>query len=345
MVAVPAPSGIFGDSQKCRHMIFSGAHVVRPKTIRVFRDATVLGWRLLGTPDGVYWSGLTESVSNLSQLSENLHEGVVFSDDRLHFYAAPDSFSREYDGVSLFLGHLEPGNHGSFLFRLLPRILFVLERGLSFDLLVVPQRTEGLLELLDFLGIECLVLSVREVAGCRFKKVVAVDDFDPEGVFSSGCVRRIERLAGAVSARIRSNRKAIYVSRQLQARSRPKYRPLMNEAEVEGVVRAHGFSPVFPETMPLMRQVALFAQAERIVGPSGSGMLGAMFARKGVPVLDLESFTYTVRQHGKIYGSTGKAYAFAFGAALGEDGPEVFRPWAIDLKVVSEALELGFGNR
>lgn len=71
-------------------------------------------------------------------------------------------------------------------------------------------------------------------------------------------------------------------------------------------------------------------------------MMNSAFAPSGTKVLDMEFFAYTVRQHAKVYATTGKQFGFAFGEAVSTEGPELFRAWRIDQSVVISTLaELG----
>ncbi len=93
----------------------------------------------------------------------------------------------------------------------------------------------------------------------------------------------------------------------------PRYGQLRNDLEIEQLARQRGCTVIYPATLPLADQIALFGRARREVGPSGSGMLNTMFAPEGAHVADMESFHVTVRQRARIYASTGKVYGFAFG--------------------------------
>ena len=87
---------------------------------------------------------------------------------------------------------------------------------------------------------------------------------------------------------------------------------MRNEDQVEQLLERSGFEIVYPETLGFQDQIRTFAKAECIVGPSGSGMFNAALAPAGCRVLDVETFTYTVAQHGMLYASCGHPYAFLF---------------------------------
>jgi capsular polysaccharide biosynthesis protein len=259
------------------------------------------------------------------------HYGMIVTESqpdeyRCHFIGRPDP--GQIDADALFLHDPEPGNYGSFLFRQLPQMVFAQQSCHDFDCYVVPHRSGWFREALYLLGLpELPVYALREVCGERFRSVAFANEFDAEGLL---CAPILDRLR-AIARRCKQNSPAqLYVSRRLSTISRPWYRPLTNESGIEAQATRCGLTPVCPETWSLTRQIGVFAAATKIAGPSGSGMLNALFAEPGCKVLDLESFQVTVRQHANLYASTGKDYAFLFGSYAGGDGPPATRPWSVD---------------
>lgn len=91
------------------------------------------------------------------------------------------------------------------------------------------------------------------------------------------------RLAAAARAAAgQAAGRDIYVSRRDSA-----LRPLRNEPAVEALCTAHGYTPVTLTGMPVLKQVALFAGARRIVAPHGAGLANILFCRPGAKVLEL----------------------------------------------------------
>ena len=151
------------------------------------------------------------------------------------------------------------------------------------------------------------------------------------------------RLQGSGSGANRSE--TVYVSRSLSRLRAPRYRQLQNELDIEQQARQRGCAVVYPEILPLANQIDLFGRAHRIVGPSGSGMLNAMFAPEGARVLDFELFHVTVRQHAKIYSSTGKVYGFCFGTFDSRDQREnTIRDWSVAPQVIGAGLDWLFAT-
>jgi capsular polysaccharide biosynthesis protein len=61
-------------------------------------------------------------------------------------------------------------------------------------------------------------------------------------------------------------------------------RTLSNEAELAGIAETYGFSLIHPERSSFPEQIGLFAQAEFILGQTGSAMHNALFAPPGATI-------------------------------------------------------------
>lgn len=342
-VHILAPFAVGGDAGWMQPQIAGGRVTVPSKRLRRFFDCRPIGWRTLSTSSGIYWSDAGQNDLDLARLTKSNDDGLVPFDGDL--YAVGSRFPEvRISGEGLFIPHLEPGNHGSFIFRALPKLLFALACDLRFDYIVTPHRYEQFDSVMLLLGRDPVPqYTCRELIGTQLSALTAIDDFDAEGAFDKQTSARLSDLAQRARATTKATfPRRIFVSRELQRGFRPNYRPLLGESDLVAALRALQITPVFPETLSFVHQLACFASADCIVGPSGSGMLNSAFAAAGTKVLDLEFFAYTVRQHAKIYSSTGKHFGFAFGQAAGTDGPELFRSWRIsDDLVVATLAELG----
>ncbi|MBD2461577.1 DUF563 domain-containing protein [Oscillatoria sp. FACHB-1407] len=101
-----------------------------------------------------------------------------------------------------------------------------------------------------------------------------------------------------LSAQNASTPRRIYISR-----SNARYRRVLNEAEVIPMLRSHGFVAVTLESLSLVEQITLFANAEAIVAPHGSGLTNITFCQPNTSVIELVSPNYirpyywTMSQH------------------------------------------------
>lgn len=321
--------------------IFNVAH----KCIRSFKEAKIIGWRSIITKSGFYTSSSSFKESNLSRITSTLEDGYIPISENKIFYASSDFEPLAFHGIGLFLTYLEPGNHGSFLFRALPKLLYAINSGVAFDFIVVPDKSSALISILTLYGLQALpIFTCREAVNITFESLVVIDDFENGGCLDAKSFNRLQDISRLILSRFSNQAKEkfikIYISRSLQRGFRPKYRPLVNELELEATMRKLGFEIIYPELLEFSCQIKLFANAEMIVGPSGSGMLNSIFSKPNSYVIDLESFTYTIRQHAMLYGSSLKKYGFVFGDYVtGDVSSEMVRSWRINIDAVAEGIE------
>jgi len=341
------PARIFGTpaDERCLQGVPTRSVVTPPLRMSAVSGGSVLGWAAIMDEDGcLYAPGPIDDPGALEKYkpkNDKNYDGFALEsagDKLLAIYCGrPDPI--RHSGTALFIPFIEQGNYGSFLIRALPKLLFVKEFLPAFDYYVVPERTPWLLEAFSLLKLpEKPVLSIREVSGDQFHRLLFVTDPEVEGFQSKSMRRRLVAFADEVAEPPADRSELLFLSRALNSVARPWYRPLRNEIEVERVAGRAGFHPFWPETLSLRAQVSLLHRAKGVMGPSGSGMLNAVFVEGGARLVDLESFHWTVRQHAKVYASSGIEYAFLFGAI--EDGQESIhlRPWSVDTKVLGDVL-------
>lgn len=95
-----------------------------------------------------------------------------------------------------------------------------------------------------------------------------------------GCQWLRQRVLG--DGELERKQRRIYITRRRALRRR-----VLNESELEPVLREHGFEIVEAERLGFHDQIRLFGQAEAIVGPHGAGLTNIMFAPPGCKVMEL----------------------------------------------------------
>ena len=130
--------------------------------------------------------------------------------------------------------------------------------------------------------------------------------------------------------------KRIYVDRSGGANRR-----LLNETEVISALAARGFVSIRMETLEPLAQVGLFAQADCIVAPHGSGLAHLVHARPGTRVLELHAahwVNWCFRRHAA---ALGLRYDAVVGPpAGGDEGAHVnTRPWMVSVTHMLAALD------
>jgi capsular polysaccharide biosynthesis protein len=76
--------------------------------------------------------------------------------------------------------------------------------------------------------------------------------------------------------------KRVFISRKDST-----HRIMLNEDEVFSLFEQHGFKSYVLGQMSFLEQVALFAQAEIIIGAHGSGLANLIFAKPGTQVIEI----------------------------------------------------------
>ncbi|NHN84899.1 DUF563 domain-containing protein [Acetobacter musti] len=98
-------------------------------------------------------------------------------------------------------------------------------------------------------------------------------------------------------------------------------RRLYGIVEAEEIARAHDFTIVRPEELPISEQIALFRGAREIVGPYGSALHSSIFSRPGAKVAAIHAQlpqTFDVLQSG-ISERIGQITGYIFGKSVPDD--------------------------
>lgn len=90
--------------------------------------------------------------------------------------------------------------------------------------------------------------------------------------FAMRLVRERARTAALCASRWKARQPKIYVRR------RSRIRAVHNVEEIEEILRSEGFEFIDTETMSFDEQVATFAQAKVIIGPTGAALANILFA-------------------------------------------------------------------
>ncbi|MBD2088471.1 DUF563 domain-containing protein [Microcoleus sp. FACHB-1515] len=141
-------------------------------------------------------------------------------------------------------------------------------------------------ETLAALGISAAkVLSSDRHPHIQAETLIAPSFVSPLGWASADALNFLRQHLPIAAAKNWPSR--IYISRQSA-----RYRRVLNEEAVLDVLRPAGFVAVSLESLSVAEQVSLFAQAEAIVAPHGSGLTNLAFCRPQTAVIELFSPDY-----------------------------------------------------
>ncbi|NEQ41062.1 MAG: DUF563 domain-containing protein [Okeania sp. SIO3I5] len=96
-------------------------------------------------------------------------------------------------------------------------------------------------------------------------------------------------------------------------RNKAKHRRVINEEEIVDLLSQYGFITIELETLSVVEQVRLFANAKVIVSPHGSGLTNIMFCQPGTTVIELVSPNYIRHYYWVISQQLGLKYYYLMG--------------------------------
>jgi capsular polysaccharide biosynthesis protein len=121
-------------------------------------------------------------------------------------------------------------------------------------------------------------------------------------------------------------------------------RIMRNEEELIARLGSIGFEAIEPEQMSMREQIAAFASASIVVGPSGSGMFNTIFCHPGTKIIDLQSESQWIYSYTGMYASLGLRYGIFVGKAETPDGQPVHRPWQVNIEALMVRLRTFLAN-
>lgn len=313
---LPETAAVFGVNADTRARAYRAMAGKPLHRVGVFRVAggQIVGRGLVATRGGVLLAGAAITATPGTFSLYPWGALLTCRQDGCLVPKRPGMVRRRIDGPAI-LG-ICPGYliYGHILVDWLPRIL--LAAGLTGpDVpVIVPAALPGYArELLAMLGID----PGRLIAVDETREIVSVDELIVGGQVRAashwwpGAARLLRPLLGQAEAGADLPRR-FYVTRGQVSNQR---RRLLNRDAVDAALHRRGFQPVAPETLPLARQLALFARAECVVGESGSGLHNSVFGTPGLRVGVLQADTLGSFLQASLCGALDQPVAFAFGAS------------------------------
>ncbi len=340
IVEFEAPKFIRGEpfDEKCLIGVKAKKKLL-PKVVLVKVDnVKIVGRTLLMYQNKTLFDVNSSTEAMYLNKNKNGHFGsLLFEDDNELKLLIRKPYDIDFlSGIGFFVSGIEPGNYGSFLLRFMCQLMLLEKSGLNITYLVVPEKKVWLMEALQYLNLNYInIYTHDDLCGCTHQQLYYFEGTENEGIFhpeiANMFLKFAEKLQEKNNLEIQYNK--LYVSRRFSTCKRPNYRPLLHEKQIEKFMKSKGYTIIYPETMSFEMQVVIFNLAKIIVGPSGSGMLNSVFSKPGTLIIDMESFTHTVRQHFNIYSSTNKKNGFLFGT-LKDSSKTIYSPWEIDLDLL-----------
>lgn len=332
----PAATGLFDG-------LGADTYVSPPAFLTAFQRPTLFGYRALAW-DGRFCTDAAGTASaETGRFLDGLSSPDPFPNEDTGLTAAPGGGfdlpcgsrrQRHHAGTAVVLCSHEPSNYGSFLFRVLPKLHAVRAHGLGHLPVVVWAHNPAFLELLRLAGVPpSQVIQHDTGAFVTFDRVIAPSLRNPHAYLDSESHAFFQDMARDNGGTGGGRR--LYVSRLGQGRRSVSTRLMLNEAEVAAAMAGLGFEVIEPEQLSPAEQIAAFASADIVVGPSGSGMFNVVFCRPGTKVLDIESEPNWIYAHTGLFASCKARYGLFVAAVDPADPAPVHKRFSVDVPALT----------
>lgn len=172
--------------------------------------------------------------------------------------------------------------HFHWFMEVLPKLMLIEESASEFVLLLpdTPYVRKIGVESLELLGIRFADIAwMRENEFYKAPDLYYITRIAAPGQVNDDLMKELNR-------RFRGDRstgkKRYYISR-----SDARIRKLLNEEELEPILKAYGFETVRPEHVSLREQIDMFAECETLIGIHGAGLTNCLFMPAGGNVVEL----------------------------------------------------------
>jgi capsular polysaccharide biosynthesis protein len=240
---------------------------------------------------------------------------------------------------TMLLSSNEPGNYGSFLFRILPKIIS--RRYLAKDCkILVSLPYKSMRRLLEICGIgESDVILHDPRKAYQLDRVIVPSVRNPHAFLDEVTVGLFDEIRTRVASATGSRCDLLFVSRRNLSSTKAGYRAMENEAELETCLEQLGFKTIHPETMSADEQVAAFASASLVVGQSGGAMFNVAFCRPGTIVIDIESEPHWIHAHMSYFSSLNLRYVIFEAKPLPRDERGIHRSFRVNVPALKAMLQ------
>lgn len=230
----------------------------------------------------------------------------------------------------------EPSNWGSFIFRIIPKL--VLLKTMGCKKILVYCRHESQREAIRSIGFDDDSIITHHPS---VEYVLEGGAYYPMALHLSGYLTTFARVALSTFPRAQSSRfgKLIYVSRGSSSKRR-----CVNEDEITAMLTKYGFSIMYPGELSFSEQVEVFSAARFVIGPSGAAMFNVAFCQAGTTIIDIESQPWWKYAHCNFFSSLRLDYGIFWGTPIekGNHAPFMVDVDALERRVQQCIIDINF---
>lgn len=244
---------------------------------------------------------------------------------------------RHIPGTTVVLCSHEPSNYGSFLFRVLPKLNTLKLLGLNDLPMLVWAWPAPFRRLLGLLGVPESQLIQHDLGTItRLDRALVPSLRNPHAFLDHETHAMMQALADRCFCPTSGRR--LYISRLRHSKASGSTRMMVNEEQLATALARLNFEVIEPERLSTEEQIATFASADMIVGPSGSGMFNVVFCRPGTKVIDIESEPHWIYAHTGLFASCQLRYGLFVGQSDPTDERPVHRRWTVDIEALIDRV-------
>lgn len=336
----PSGSGIFAGL---------GAATYRspPVVVSAYDDARLVGYRTVVSGGGfrddeVLVDGAPAVAAFLDKIGQrdafaNEQTGLRRGADGAFVLQGGGRAERHLPGTTVVLCSHEPSNYGSLLFRVLPKLHTLGQLGLLDLPMIAWSWLEPFKRLLHIAGVAPGRLIQHDLdLITRLDRAIVPNVRNPHAYLDAESHAFMQGLADRFDHPPFGRR--LYISRLRHGKVSGSTRVMLNEDVLAARLADLNFEVIEPERLGVEEQIAAFASADMVVGPSGSAMFNTVFCRPGTKVVDIESEPNWIYAHAGLFASCGLRYGLVVGRADPSDASPVHRRWTVDVEALMARL-------
>jgi hypothetical protein len=337
----PSGAGIFG-------RIGAAVYHSPPVFVSAARNAKLVGYRTIISDGGfrddqIILGGESSEATFLNKIASE--DSFLNEETGLRRAGAPDIFTlevgdrreRHIPGTVVVLCSAEPSNYGSFLFRVVPKLQTLTQLGLNDLPMLVWTRVPSFQRLLQLQGVRPDQLIQHEVQSITTMDLALTPSLrNPNAYLDHESHALMQRLSDRFMGPRYGRR--LYISRLRYGKTTGSKRTMLNEEQLAIRLADLNFEVIEPECLSPEDQIATFASADMIVGPSGSGMFNVVFCRPGTKVIDIESEPHWIYAHAGLFASCQLRYGLFVGSTDPTDTRPVHRRWTVDIEPLMDRV-------
>lgn len=231
--------------------------------------------------------------------------------------------------------------HSHFMIQCLPRVRIARDLGEDMAILIPHDLRRKQVEMLQLLGI-----GESQLVRMQPNELIQADRLYVPLPWRLGFTAYntavYDEIAGQIETALISTPKRILISRE----SRKTWRNLINYDTIrQMLVQDFGFEEISPEKLTLAEEVAVYANADIVVGAEGAGMYGAVFSGKRTKYITICDEDYVMPMLSNIAVVRGFEVGYVFGESMRSDGdldrrlPYGHADFVVDVELLRRAVE------